>query len=126
MQELKIAEEELERAKSILQIKELKYRKRVLRRMTYCTSADVIELKGRVACELSSADELLLTEMIFNGTFNNLTVAQCLTLLSCFVCDEKSNEMPKISEEMNGPLLQMQDIARKIAKVLIVIFFFLI
>ena len=54
-------------AKSLLQMTELKCRKRVLRRLGYCTAADVIELKGRVACELSSADELLLTEMIFNG-----------------------------------------------------------
>ena len=36
---------------------ELKCRKRVLRRLGYCTPAGVIEVKGRVACELSrSAD----------------------------------------------------------------------
>lgn len=96
---------------------ELKCRKRVLRRLGYCTAADVIELKGRVACELSSADELLLTEMIFNGLFNALDVTQTAALLSCFVCDEKSNEMPKLSEALSGPLKQMQDLARRIAKV---------
>jgi ATP-dependent RNA helicase DOB1 len=57
---------------------------------------------------LYSADELLMTEMIFNGMFNNLTVAQCVALISCFVCDEKSNEMPKMGEELSGPLRQMQ------------------
>ncbi len=96
---------------------ELKCRKRVLRRLGYCTAADVIELKGRVACELSSGDELLLTEMIFNGLFNALDVTQTAALLSCFVCDEKSNEMPKLSEALSGPLKQMQDLARRIAKV---------
>ena len=96
---------------------ELKCRKRVLRRLGYCTASDVIELKGRVACELSSADELLLTEMIFNGLFNTLDVTQTTALLSCFVCDEKSNEMPKLSEALAGPLKQMQDLARRIAKV---------
>lgn len=44
---------ELKKAKSILQMDELKKRKRVLRRLGYCTLADVIELKGRIACELS-------------------------------------------------------------------------
>lgn len=115
--QLKHAKDELKKAKSLLQMTELKCRKRVLRRLGYCTASDVIELKGRVACELSSADELLLTEMIFNGLFNALDVTQTTALLSCFVCDEKSNEMPKLSEALSGPLKQMQDLARRIAKV---------
>lgn len=51
--ELAVARQKLMDAKSVLQLDELKCRKRVLRRMGYCTTADVIELKGRVACELS-------------------------------------------------------------------------
>ncbi|CAD6206218.1 GSCOCG00010022001-RA-CDS [Cotesia congregata] len=115
--ELKQAKQELKKAKSVLQMDELKCRKRVLRRLGYCTAADVIELKGRVACELNGADELLLTEMIFNGLFNSLNVPQMTALLSCFVCDEKSNEMPKSTNELSGPLRQMQELARRIAKV---------
>ncbi|XP_058789617.1 exosome RNA helicase MTR4 [Phymastichus coffea] len=111
------AKMELKSAKSVLQMDELKCRKRVLRRLAYCTAADVIELKGRVACELNGADELLLTEMIFNGLFNSLTVPQMTALISCFVCDDKSSETPKSIEELSGPLRQMQDIARRIAKV---------
>ena len=55
----------------------------------YTTAHDVIELKGRVACEISTGDELLLTELIFNGAFNALTVEQTVALLSCFVFEEK-------------------------------------
>lgn len=55
-----------------------------------------------------SADELLITEMIFNGVFGALNAAQSCALLSCFVCDEKSNEAPKLSEQLSGPLRQMQ------------------
>ncbi|XP_066592438.1 exosome RNA helicase MTR4 [Prorops nasuta] len=116
-EKLKNSKLELKRAKSVLQMDELKCRKRVLRRMAYCTAADVIELKGRVACELNGADELLMTEMIFNGLFNPLSVPQMVALISCFVCDEKSNEMPKSTEELGGPLRQMQDLAGRIAKV---------
>lgn len=115
--QLQEATDELKKAKSVLQMDELKSRKRVLRRMAYCTAADVIELKGRVACELNGADELLMTEMMFNGLFNALSVPQMVALISCFVCDEKSNEMPKSTEELSGPLRQMQDLARRIAKV---------
>lgn len=115
--ELKLAKNAFREAKSLLQMDELKHRKRILRRLGYCTSSDVIEFKGRVACELSSADELLMTEMIFNGTFNTLTTPQAVALLSCFVCDEKSSETPAATEELSGPLRQMQELARRIAKV---------
>lgn len=111
------AKQELKQAKSVLQMDELKSRKRVLRRMGYCNASDVIELKGRVACEINGADELLMTEMIFNGLFNPLSVPQAVALVSCFVCDEKSSEMPKMTEELSGPLRQMQELARRIAKV---------
>lgn len=57
---------------------------------------------------LYSADELLLTELIFNGVFGQLSAQQSCALLSCFVFDEKSNEAPKLTEELSGPLRQMQ------------------
>jgi ATP-dependent RNA helicase DOB1 len=73
----------------VLQMEELKSRKRVLRRLGFTTSADIVDMKGRVACEISSGDELLLTELIFNGVFNSLSPEQCASLLSCFVFTEK-------------------------------------
>jgi len=85
--------------------------------MGYCTSTDVIEVKGRIACEVGSADELLLTEMVFNGLFNDLTPAQTASVLSCFVCDEKCTEMPKLTQELSEPLRQMQEMAKQIARV---------
>lgn len=73
----------------VLQLEELKCRKRVLRRLAFTTSSDIVDIKGRVACEISSGDELLLTELIFNGVFNQLSPEQCAALLSCFVFAEK-------------------------------------
>jgi ATP-dependent RNA helicase DOB1 len=73
----------------ILQMEELKCRKRVLRRLGFTTTADIVDLKGRVACEISTGDELLLTELVFNGAFNSLSPEQCAGLLSCFVFTEK-------------------------------------
>ncbi|XP_022092267.1 superkiller viralicidic activity 2-like 2 [Acanthaster planci] len=115
--EVKAAKRELKRAKTVIQLEELKCRKRVIRRLGYATVADVIEMKGRVACEISSADELLLTELIFNGVFNSLKPEQITALLSCFVFEEKSKNVPRLSEQLSGPLRQMQDSARRIAKV---------
>ncbi|NWU73145.1 MTREX helicase, partial [Pterocles burchelli] len=86
--DIKAAKRELKKARTVLQMDELKCRKRVLRRLGFATSSDVIEMKGRVACEISSADELLLTEMMFNGLFNDLSAEQAAALLSCFVFQE--------------------------------------
>ncbi|KAK9719626.1 ATP-dependent RNA helicase mtr4 [Basidiobolus ranarum] len=108
---------QIQTAHSIMQLDELRCRKRVLRRLGYTNQADVIEVKGRVACEISTGDELLLTEMIFNGVFNDLTVEQSVALLSCFVFQEKSEQAPKLGEELAGPLRMMQEAARRIAKV---------
>lgn len=73
----------------VLQMEELKARKRVLRRLGFTTQEDIVDMKGRVACEISTGDELLLTELIFNGVFNSLSPEQCAGLLSCFVFTEK-------------------------------------
>lgn len=115
--DIRAAKRDLKKARTVLQMDELKCRKRVLRRMGFATSSDVIEMKGRVACEISSADELLLTEMTFNGLFNDLTAEQSTALLCCFVFQENSSEMPKLTEQLAGPLRQMQETARRIAKV---------
>lgn len=102
------AKNDLKKAQSLLQIGDLKKYKRVLRRLGYCNSADVIDLKGRVACEIDTGDELVTTELLFNGVFNDLTVSQACALLSCFVFQEKANEMPKLPQELSGPLRLMQ------------------
>jgi len=115
--EIKAAKKELKKAKTILQLDELKCRKRVLRRLGFATSGDVIELKGRVACEISSGDELLLTEMIFNGVFNDLNPEQMVSLLSCFAFQEKVDDEPKVPESLTRPIRQMQEAARRIAKI---------
>ncbi|KAK5900351.1 hypothetical protein CgunFtcFv8_025315 [Champsocephalus gunnari] len=106
--DVRTAKRELKKARTVLQMDKLKCRKRVLRRLGFASPSDVIEMKGRVACEISSGDELLLTEMVFNGLFNDLTVEQSTALLSCFVFQENASEMPKLTETLAAPLRQMQ------------------
>ncbi|CAA6667747.1 unnamed protein product [Spirodela intermedia] len=96
---------------------ELKARKRVLRRLGYTTAEDVVELKGKVACEISSADELTLTELMFGGVFKDITAEEIAAVLSCFVWQEKLNDSQKPREELDLLFSQLQETARKIAKV---------
>ncbi|KLO18246.1 antiviral helicase [Schizopora paradoxa] len=107
----------IQTTQDVAQLEELKCRKRVLRRLTFTSSSDIVDMKGRVACEISTGDELLLTELIFNGVFNALSPEQCAALLSCFVFTEKSEQQTKLKEELAAPLRILQEMARRIAKV---------
>lgn len=63
---------------------ELKGMKRVLRRLGLLNPDNVVEAKGRVACEVDSADELVITELIFTNSFSELDIDQIVAL--CSVC----------------------------------------
>jgi ATP-dependent RNA helicase DOB1 len=103
--------------KDVLQLEELKGRKRVLRRLGFIDNEDVVQMKGRTACEISTGDELLLTELMFGGVFNPLTPEQAAALLSVFVWQEKSESKVNLKEDLAGPLRVLQEAARRIAKV---------
>lgn len=115
---IKATKKKISEAMSIIQLDELKCRKRVLRRFGFINEAEVVQLKARVACEISTGDELMLSELLFNGFFNTLTPEQCASVLSCFVFEEKTKETPPLSkEELAKPLKEIQAQARIIAKV---------
>ena len=51
--------------------------------------------------------------MLFNGLFTNMDASQTAAVLSCFVCDERSNEMPKMSGELSGPLVRNMPVKKR-------------
>lgn len=70
---------------------ELRNRGRVLKRLGHINSDGVVQLKGRAACQIDTADELLVTELMFNGVFIKLDAHQIAAVASCFMQMEKSN-----------------------------------
>ncbi|KXJ86732.1 rRNA-processing arch domain-domain-containing protein [Microdochium bolleyi] len=105
-------------AHSIAQLDELKSRKRVLRRLGFINEAEVVQMKARVACEISSTEghELVLSELLFNRFFNELSPELCASVLSVFIFEEKVEATP-LTEELMKPYSQVQAQARIIAKV---------
>ena len=103
-------------ALSIMQLDELKCRKRVLRRFGFVNDAEVVQLKARVACEISTGDELLLSELLFDRFFNELSPELCASVLSCFIFEEKA-DCPALKEELAKPYREIQAKARTISKV---------
>ncbi|MCJ1412533.1 ATP-dependent RNA helicase mtr4 [Ptychographa xylographoides] len=115
-EKIKALKRQITAALSIMQLEELKCRKRVLRRLHFINEAEVVELKARVACEISTGDELLLSELLFNRFFNELSPEVCAAVLSCFIFEEKA-EAPALKEELAKPFRDIQAQARIIAKV---------
>lgn len=58
--------------------------------------------------QIDTADELLTTELMFDGTFNSLDKHQLVALVSCLIPAEKSSEEIRMTRELAGPLQQLQ------------------
>lgn len=91
---------------------ELVAMKRVMRRLDLCDKNDVPTLKGKVAAHISTSDEILLTEMLFSGLFNDMEhPSQIAAVLSCLVYTEgkagSTESIQKITkhEKLGAPFL---------------------
>ncbi|KAF4316428.1 hypothetical protein G195_010019 [Phytophthora kernoviae 00238/432] len=113
-------ERKIKESKSLVLRDDLRRRRRVLRRLEFVDKESVIQRKGRTACEVSTTDELLVTEMIFNGQFNDLSVNDTVALLSCLINTEKKKESdkPPQAESLEIPVRQLRETAQRIAKVM--------
>lgn len=57
---------------------------KVLKRLEFVSNQGTIALKGRVACELH-AQEVLVTELLFQNALSGMDPAEIAALLSCVV-----------------------------------------
>ncbi|KKA30410.1 hypothetical protein TD95_004586 [Thielaviopsis punctulata] len=117
-EQIKQQKKAIAQAQTIGQLDELKARMRVLRRLGFTNENEVVQLKGRVACEISSTEghELLLAELLFDRFFNELTPEVCAAVLSIFVFDEKVSA-DALREPLDKPFREAVAKARMIAKV---------
>ena len=73
-----------------------------------------VQLKGKVACEVHSADELVLTELILENVLNEYEPEEIVALLSCFVFQEKSDSEPSLNERLKKGVEQISEITEKV------------
>lgn len=116
--EIKLLKKKIKGARELVLLTELKQRIRVLKRLDFVSPDNVVTLKvrpclllsftimpqactsharclstheqGRVASEISTGDELVVTELVFSGFFKELNGPQLCAILSCFVWRERS------------------------------------
>ncbi|KAJ2923033.1 hypothetical protein H1R20_g14061, partial [Candolleomyces eurysporus] len=68
----------------------------VLKDLKFIDDNSTVLLKGRVACEINSANELILTELILENVFASYEPEEVVALLSCFVFQEKTDVEPVV------------------------------
>jgi antiviral helicase SKI2 len=69
-------------------------------------------MKGRVACEMNTCDEVLAAEMIFTNVLEPLNPPEAAALLSALVFQEKTAEDPHLTSRMEVARALMRDIAQ--------------
>ncbi|EPQ26088.1 uncharacterized protein PFL1_06296 [Pseudozyma flocculosa PF-1] len=77
------------------------------------TSESVL-LKGRVACEINSANELVLTELILENALVRYTPEETVALLSIFLFQEKTSVVPELSERLSEGYATIVEIADRV------------
>ncbi|KAI5124130.1 hypothetical protein M0805_000941 [Coniferiporia weirii] len=89
----------------------------VLQELKFIDANSTVLLKGRVACEINSADELVLTELILENMLASYEPEEVVALLSCFVFQEKTDVEPVIPPKLEEGRRAILDIAVRVGMV---------
>ncbi|KAI6136281.1 ATP-dependent RNA helicase [Pisolithus sp. B1] len=89
----------------------------VLKELNFIDENSTVQLKGRVACEINSANELILTELILENTLGNYEPEEVVALLSCFIFQEKTDVEPLIPPKLSEGLEAITAIAERVLRV---------
>ncbi|KAI9916455.1 hypothetical protein PsorP6_016825 [Peronosclerospora sorghi] len=84
----------------------------VLKRLGYISEEGVVQVKGRVACEINTCDELVLTELIFENVLARLEPEEIVAVLSALIFQEKSQSEPTLTATLESS----RDVVKTIAE----------
>jgi ATP-dependent RNA helicase DOB1 len=92
-------------------------RLKVLKKLGHVDFRDgMVTLKGKAASAIDTADELLTSELMFDGTFGSLDKHQLAALVSCLVPVENTNAEIQLQKPLAHALGKLQQTARHIAE----------
>ncbi|KAI0334446.1 antiviral helicase [Cubamyces sp. BRFM 1775] len=89
----------------------------VLKELKFIDDNSTVLLKGRVACEINSANELVLTELILENTLAAYEPEEVVALLSCFVFQEKTDVEPVIPPKLQEGLEAIMALSERVERV---------
>jgi antiviral helicase SKI2 len=88
----------------------------VLSRLQYVDPATVVQLKGRVACEMGS-NELIITELVFQNQLTDRPPAEIAALLSCMVFQQRNCSAPQLTPSLEAGIKDIQETAQRVGQV---------
>ncbi|KAK5656611.1 hypothetical protein OQA88_4591 [Cercophora sp. LCS_1] len=86
----------------------------VLKDLSFIDDGSRIQLKGKVACEIHSGDELVLTELILENVLADYEPAEIAALLSAFVFQEKTDTVPVLTGSLERGMKTIIAISEKV------------
>ncbi|UJO19573.1 Putative ATP-dependent RNA helicase [Fulvia fulva] len=86
----------------------------VLKDLGFIDDQSRVELKGKVACEIHSADELVLTELVLENVLADYEPEEIVALLSSFVFQEKTEMTPTMTTALEKGQETIVKIAEKV------------
>ncbi|KAJ5233054.1 hypothetical protein N7468_006010 [Penicillium chermesinum] len=86
----------------------------VLKDLGFVDDQSRVQLKGKVACEIHSADELVLTELILENVLAEFEPEEIVALLSAFVFQEKTETTPTLTPRLENGQKTIIKIAEKV------------
>ncbi|KAF1813072.1 antiviral helicase [Eremomyces bilateralis CBS 781.70] len=89
----------------------------VLKELGFIDENSRVELKGKVACEVHSADELVLTELILENALADYEPEEIVALLSAFVFEEKTDSEPTLTPRLEKGKNKIIEISNKVNRV---------
>uniref|UniRef100_A0A1D1YRD5 Helicase SKI2W n=1 Tax=Anthurium amnicola TaxID=1678845 RepID=A0A1D1YRD5_9ARAE len=82
-----------------------------------CIDSDlVVQIKGRVACEMNSGEELICTECLFENQFDDLEPEEAVALMSAFVFQQKNTSEPSLTPKLASARKRLYDTAIRLAE----------
>eukprot|EP00915_Cephaloidophora_sp_WS-2016_P003631 GHVH01004892.1.p1 GENE.GHVH01004892.1~~GHVH01004892.1.p1 ORF type:complete len:1022 (+),score=189.18 GHVH01004892.1:26-3091(+) len=94
---------------------ELSARLRVLQDLEYIDTCGILTTKGRIACNISTADELVVTEMLLNGHFSDMTPSEACAVLTALLFDESKQGQDKDEVIMNPRVAEFYETLKSVA-----------
>ncbi|GMH07384.1 hypothetical protein Nepgr_009224 [Nepenthes gracilis] len=82
-----------------------------------CIDDDLaVQIKGRVACEMNSGEELICTECLFENQMDGLEPEEAVALMSAFVFQQKNTSKPSLTSKLSQAIQKLYDTAIKLGQ----------
>ncbi|KAK1311815.1 hypothetical protein QJS10_CPA07g00050 [Acorus calamus] len=82
-----------------------------------CIDSDhVVQIKGRVACEMNSGEELICTECLFENQLDDLEPEEAVAIMSALVFQQKKTSEPSLTPKLALAKQRLYETAKRLGE----------